>query len=300
MNLLNDNRRLAAEVNNQATLDKLETVVPQMVSYIGNPVETLEEILREEPNSILAHALRAHAGGIMVNGEFYDHVRRFVDALNSLVDKANDREPRQISAISDWLNGHFGIAIVKFESALAYYLRNRVAMQVAYLLDSYRGESKNLRERIPSNLPHTVEDSSKFWYALTMRTFGLELYKKHKRTEDTVRKAVELNLKYVWGIYGVGYVVDSEVRKAEPIIWNDSRVDNWFLDNGFSDHNRWHQVLYNLDLQQNENVIEVRDKLIAEDAVELGMFDVSTNLLQLHIMIHYMEDWQDTFTLTQT
>lgn len=210
MNLLSDNRRLATEVYNQATLDKHETVVPQMLSYIGNPVETFEETLREEPNSILANALQAHAGGIMVNGEFYDNVRRFVDALNSLASKANDREIQHISAISDWLNGHFSIAIAKLESALVYYLRNWMAMQVAYLLDSYRGDSKNLPDLIPNNLSHYTEDSPKYWYALVMRTFGLKVYKKYERTEDSVGKAVDLNFKCVWGIYGGGYVMELE------------------------------------------------------------------------------------------
>ncbi len=284
MNQINDNRGLATTVASQTALDKFETALSQMLSYTGDPVETVEEALQEDPDFILAHCLRAHAGGVMADGAFCDHVRESVDALNSLADKANDREQRHVSAASDWLNGQFDLATAKLESALVAYPRDVMALQVAHLFDFYRGDSQNLRDRVARVLPHYSEDSPEYGYALGMYSFGLEECNEYSKAEDTGRKAVELNPKDVWGIHAIGHVLEMEGRQNEGIDWYESRVNDWSPDNGFAVHNWWHLALYYLDLQQIDKVLEIYDTSIADGTVALEMLDASALLWRLHLM----------------
>ncbi len=284
MTQLNDNRGVAMTVTNRAALEHFETALAQMLSYTGDPVETIEQAIAEDPEFVLGHCLRAHAGGVMADAAFCDHVRESVTAAEALAGKANDRERGHIAAARSWLDGNFDLATDHLESVLVDYPRDTLALLISHLFDFYRGDAHNLRDRVARVLPNYSEDSAEYGYALGMYAFGLEECNEYAIAEETGRKAVEMNAGDVWGIHAVAHVLEMQGRQADGIDWYESRLDDWSVDNGFAVHNWWHLALYYLDLQQTDKVLDIYDRSIFDGSVALEMLDASALLWRLHLM----------------
>ncbi len=284
MNQLNDNRGLAMTIASQTALDHFESALSQMLSYTGDPVETIEQAIAEDPEFVLGHCLRAHAGGVMADAAFCDHVRESVINAEALVDKANDRERKHIAAARNWLEGNFDQATELLESVLVDYPRDTLALLISHLFDFYRGDAHNLRDRVARVLPQYPEDSAEYGYALGMYAFGLEECNEYSIAEETGKKAVEMNAGDVWAIHAVAHVMEMQGRQDDGIDWYESRVNDWSVDNGFAVHNWWHLALYYLDLHRIDKVLEIYDNSIFDGTVALEMLDASALLWRLHLM----------------
>ena len=284
MNQIKDNRGLSTTVSSQSALDQYESALSQMLCYTGDPVETVEQAIQEDPDFILAHCLRAHAGGVMADGAFCDHVQESVTTLESMTAKANDREIRHIAGARDWLEGKFDSAANQLESVLVDHPGDTLALLVAHLFDFYRGDCHNLRDRVARVLPHYSEESAEYGYVLGMYAFGLEECNEYRKAEEIGKQAVELNSGDVWAIHAVAHVLEMEGRQDDGINWYESRKKAWSEDNGFAVHNWWHLALYYLDLQQFDKVLEIYDQSIADGTVALEMLDASALLWRLHLL----------------
>ncbi len=293
MNQLIDNRGLEVTVASQAALDKFEIALAQMLSYTGDPVESVDEAIAEDPDFVLAHCLRAHAGGVMADSAFRDHIRESLAAVSTLEEKANERERKHIIAARYWLDGRFNRATDMLESVLVDYPRDTLALLIAHLFDFYRGDSQNLRDRVARVLPHYPKDSAEIGYAFGMYSFGLEECNEYVIAEETGKQAVEMNPGDVWAIHAVAHVLEMQGRQVDGIKWYESRLNDWSVDNGFSVHNWWHLALYYLDLEQYDKVLEIYDKSIADGTVALEMLDASALLWRLYLKkIDTGDRWQ--------
>lgn len=293
MNQIYDRRGIAVTVANQAALDKFEMALAQMLSYSGEPVETIDQAIAEDPDFILAHCLRAHAGGVMADAAFCDHVRESIEVAEALAHKANERERRHIAAARSWLGGDFNRAAENLELALVDYPRDTLALLIAHLFDFYRGDANNLRDRVARVLPHYPKDSAEYGYALGMYAFGLEECNEYGIAEQTGKQAVAMNASDVWAIHAVAHVMEMQGRQDDGIAWYETRLGDWSIDNGFAVHNWWHLALYYLDLQQIDRVLEIYDQSIFDGSVALEMLDASALLWRLHLMnIDTGDRWQ--------
>ena len=293
MNQLTDDRGLQVTVGSQDALDKFETALAQMLSYTGDPVESIDQAIAADPDFVLAHCLRAHAGGVMADCAFRDHVSESLAAASALKDKANERERYHIMAARHWLDGRFDQAADALESALVDYPRDTLALLVAHLFDFYRGDAQNLRDRVARVLPQYPQDCAETGYALGMYAFGLEECNEYATAEETGRRAVEVNPGDVWAIHAVAHVLEMQGRQVDGIKWYESRLQDWSVDNGFSVHNWWHLALYYLDLERYDKVLEIYDQSIADGTVALEMLDASALLWRLYLKkIDTGERWQ--------
>ena len=57
MHQLNDNRGLEMTIANQTALDYFESALSQMISYTGDPVDTIEKAIAEDPEFVLGHSM---------------------------------------------------------------------------------------------------------------------------------------------------------------------------------------------------------------------------------------------------
>ena len=284
MNQMNDNRGLAMTVANSTAKEHYETALSQFLTYTGDPVETIEKATAEDPEFILGHCLSAHAGCVMADAAFSDHVSQALSAAEALVDQANDRERRHIAAARSWLEGNFNQAAEILESVLVDYPRDTLALLIAHLSDFYRGDANNLRDRVARVLPNYSKEDPEYGYALGMYAFGLEECNEYALAEETGRKAVATNAGDVWAIHAVAHVIEMQGRQDDGVNWYESRMKDWSVDNGFAVHNWWHLALYYLDLQHIDEVLEIYDSAISDGSVALEMLDASALLWRLHLM----------------
>ena len=281
---MNDYRGVLTTVSDRDALDKFEQALVQLLSYHGDPVETVDEAIERDPDFVMAHCLRAHCGSAMADGEFSEHLRESLAAAEKLSGIANERERKHIAALRSWLAGEFKDSVDLLESILIDHPRDVLALQIAHLSDFYLGDAHNLRDRVARVLPRYDENIPGYGYALGMYAFGLEECNEYAKAEQVGHQALEINRKDVWALHAVAHVLEMQGRQLEGIGLYESRIDDWVPDNGFAVHNWWHLALYHLDLQDYDRVFQIYDDMISGGSVALEILDASALLWRLHLL----------------
>lgn len=282
---LKDARGLAVSTSNTKTLDGYEQALRQFHTYRGDPIETLDAVLAEDPEFVLGHCLRAEILCTFTEKTLEDELRHSVETAESLAGIANDRERQHIAAARAWLDGEFERSNRLLGRIVIDHPHDAQAVQVSHLTDFYLGQSQMLRDRMGQVRSQWSESLPGYGYVFGMHAFGLEQMGDFAHAEETGRQAVELNADDAWGVHAVAHVMEMQARAADGIDWMMSRVDDWSPDNGFAFHNWWHTALYHLDLGQHDRVLEIYDTSICPEpsGVALEMLDASAMLWRLHL-----------------
>ena len=94
-----------------------------------------------------------------------------------------------------------------------------VALQVGHLMDFYRGNARDLRDRIARALPHWSPDVPGYHVVLGMHAFGLEEAGDYARAEETGRRALDLEPLDAWAHHAVAHVMEMQGRAQDGIGW---------------------------------------------------------------------------------
>ncbi len=279
---LKDSRGLAASTARADSLERFERAAELFHGYYGDPLGVIDEALREDPSFALGHALKA---GLLVSageGAVMPLLRETLDHAERLP-HANERERRHLAAARAWYDGDFRAAARIYGDLLLDHPHDLLALQLAHLVDFFRGQSAMLRDRVARVLPDWDESVPGYGYVLGMHAFGLEETGDYARAEVTGRKALHLNRRDPWAVHAVAHVMEMQGRLGEGVAWLEGRADDWGLDNAFAFHNWWHLALYYLDLGRHERVLALYDRQIhpRPTGVALEMIDASAMLWRL-------------------
>ncbi len=283
--MLKDARNEPVSTNNMRALDYYEKALTQFQTYVGDPVETIESALLEDPEIVLGHAFRATMLMMMSERQYVTEIRKSVETAEALSAKANERERGLTRAARQWLEGDWRGASVTWDKVLADYPRDALALQAGHLTDFYLGDALNLRDRVARALPHWDESTPGYSYVLGMHAFGLEECNDYAKAEETGRHALELEAKDGWAIHAIAHVMEMQARYDEGIEFLSSRQDEWAPDNGFAFHNWWHLALYYLDRCDYARALELYDNQINPEptGMSLQMLDASALLWRLQL-----------------
>ncbi|MDP6025896.1 MAG: hypothetical protein QF849_08475, partial [Pseudomonadales bacterium] len=94
---------------------------------------------------------------MMTERQYIPAIRHSIESAESLSHKSNDREKELIVAARDCLEGRWDRACVAWDRVLARYPRDAMAIQCAYLMDFFRGDAVNLRDRVGRVIQHWHE-----------------------------------------------------------------------------------------------------------------------------------------------
>ena len=281
-----DARDVAVSCSNRQALDLYETALLQYHSYVGDPIATIDRALAEAPDFVLGHAFRA--GVLMTLGEqrFVPEARASVAAAEALSGQANARERGLTQAARHLVDGDWDAACRAYDRVLVDQPRDAFAIQTAHLMDFYRGDALNLRNRISRVLPHWSAGVPNYSYILGMHAFGLEECNQYPQAEATGRKALELQPRDGWAVHAVVHVMEMQGRVDEGIDWLESREADWAPDNGFAFHNWWHLALFYLDRQRHDRVLALYDRRIYPEPGEfvLQLVDATALLWRLYLL----------------
>jgi hypothetical protein len=163
--------------------------------------------------------------------------------------------------------------------------RDILALQVAHLMDFYRGDALNLRNRVARVLPHWSPAVAGHAYVLGMHAFGLEECNQYGEAEAAGRRALELAGDDSWAIHAVTHVMEMQGRVEEGVAWLESRHAAWGApDNGFAFHNAWHLALFHLDRGDHAAVLSLYDRWLA-GAGEMALSRVDATALLWRLML---------------
>ncbi len=280
-----DRRGLKTTVANRQALEHYDDALQQLLSHRGDPLESINAAIEEDPDFVMAYCVRARCETGMAEGGWTDQLIATVNGAKRAAEKhATDRERMHIDAIEAWANGYFQKSLGFLEIILREHPRDIYALQFAHHMDLNTGNSASLRDRIARALTEYDEATPGYGYVLGMYAFGLEECVEYARAEDTGHKALEFCPDDVWAIHAVAHVYEMQGRHQKGIDWYESREMVWALGNEFATHNWWHVALFNLDLENHQRVLEIFDSSMAGHRAPLQILDASALLWRMHLL----------------
>jgi tetratricopeptide (TPR) repeat protein len=259
-----DARGLQVSVSQNAALDAYERALHIFQTYRGDPLKPLDEALALDAGFAAAYAAKALVLCTFFEQRFIRDAAAVLASGRAALERANPRERALAHAAAEIARGQWHSGVQALEQVLVEYPRDILALQVAHLMDFYRGDALNLRNRISRVLPAWDRSVPGYAYVLGMHAFGLEECNQYPQAERAGRKAVELSGDDSWGVHAVAHVMEMQGRIDAGLDWYEATRTVWSgEDNGFAFHNAWHVALFHMDRGDFARALEIFDARLA-------------------------------------
>ena len=282
------------------SLDDFEIALLQFQSYFGDPTETLTSILQNEPDFVLGHIFFASALLMMSERQYLPMIREHIEAAEALAYKSNNREKQLTLAARQWMEGHWDLASLTWDSVLADYPRDAMALQLGHLTDFYRGDCFNLRDRICRSIGQWDKTVPGYSYILGMKAFGFEECNQYDKSEAIANMALSIEPRDGWSVHALAHTLEMQGRYQEGENMYLARENDWAPGNGFAFHNWWHLALYHIEHEDFDAALALYDEQIlpTDSDVSLQLCDASALLWRLHLQgVDVSERWNQVANL---
>jgi tetratricopeptide (TPR) repeat protein len=281
----NDSRGVALSGASEPALARYETAIEQFQSYVGDPVATIDEALAETPSFVAGHLLKGLLLYTLAERRFATMAKEALDGARAHMSTANDRERGLLAAGDALVDGRWDDACAVLDRVLANEPRDALALQTAHLMDFYRGDAQNLRNRVSRVLPHWDASVPGYSYVLGMHAFGLEEMNQYPEAEAVAMRALSLQPKDAWAVHAAVHVMEMQGRVGEGIDFLRSREADWSPDNSFAFHNFWHLALFCMDGARYDDALALFDHRIHPEpaAYYLSLVDATALLWRLRL-----------------
>ncbi len=271
--------------NDLEALALYEQALTQFQSYRGDPLATIDRALASRPDFVLGHLFRAMVLLTLGERRFAEQARVSVTSAEALLPRANERERGLAAAARALLDGDLAGASLLLDRVVVDHPRDMLALQAGHLVDFYRGDALNLRNRIVRVLPHWSASVPGYSYLLGMYAFGLEECNQYGLAEETALRALALEAKDGWAVHAGVHVMEMQGRIDEGIEWLISRQADWAPENSFAFHNWWHLALFHLDRERHRDALTIYDVQLHQQPLDtaLQLVDASALLWRLHL-----------------
>ncbi|WP_306121189.1 tetratricopeptide repeat protein [Roseovarius sp. MMSF_3359] len=272
-------------------IEHFDAAVRAFNIYRGDPVALADQAIEAAPDFAMAHILKAYLFGLATEPEATAEAKSILETVTPLAKTEN--EMSHIAALEALLGNNWTDAAVQLDRHNIEFPHDIVGLQAGHLMDFYRANARNLRDRVARVLPKWSEDQPGYSVVLGMYSFGLEEAGDYARAEAVGREATEREPLDCWAHHAVAHVLEMQGRAEDGIEWMASREPHWTGDdNFFKVHNWWHNALYHLDVGKSDTVIELYDARIRgdESQVALDLVDASALLWRLHMEGHDVGD----------
>jgi len=255
----------------------------ELQCYVGDPAATIERALAESPETVMAHALKAHLFLVGTEKAGLPVAREALQTALQL--PSNAREKGHLKAIGHALAGNLGGCREALDDVLVEHPRDALALQAGHLWDFFVGDARSLRDRPARVLPAWTDGTPGYHAVLSMHAFGLEECGDYARAEERGRRAVAMNPRDCWGTHAVAHVLEMQGRIDQGIAWLRGNEAGWATDSFMAVHNWWHLALFHLDQGDHRQALELYDGPIrgTRSTVHLDMVDASAMLWRLHL-----------------
>jgi len=266
-------------------LARYETALIQFQSYVGDPIATIDEAVAASPAFVAGHLFKALALFTLTERKFMPLAVTALEAARRHATRANDRERGLIHAIELLLEGRWHDACRALDQVLAAYPRDALALQASHLMDFYRGDALNLRNRISRVLPHWDASVPGYSYVRGMHAFGLEEMNQYAEAEATALRALAIQPKDGWAVHAAVHVMEMQGRIGEGMTFLTSREGDWAPDNALAFHNFWHLALFCLDGAHYDRALALFDRHVhpGPAAYVLSLLDATALLWRLRL-----------------
>jgi tetratricopeptide (TPR) repeat protein len=283
--MIRDARDVAHSTTSQTALEHYEAALTQFQSYRGDALATLEAATAADPSFVSAHLFKAFVLYTLSEKKYLPDAVAALDQARAHAAAMLPREKALLAAGDHLMRSEWDEACATFDAVLAEHPRDALALQTAHLMDFYRGDALNLRNRIARVLPSWSATMPGYSYVLGMLSFGLEECNQYPDAEKIARRALDIEPKDGWAVHAVAHVMEMQGRIHEGIEWLESREQDWAPDNGFAFHNWWHLALFYLDKGEIERVLHLYDTAVHPEppVFALSLVDATALLWRLKL-----------------
>jgi hypothetical protein len=283
--MYDDARGHSLTVTDPAALEAYERALRAFHTYRGDPLQPLDEAIRIDPGFAAAYAAKALILCTLFERRFMRDVLATLQSGREALEHATARERALADAAGELARGQWHVGVQKLEQVLLAHPRDLLALQVAHIMDFFRGDALNLRNRVSRVLPAWDRSTPGYAYVLGMHAFGFEECNDYVAAERTGRRAVELSGDDCWAVHAVGHVMEMQGRIGEGLQWYEDTRAVWAGDdNGFAFHNAWHTALFNMDRGDFAPALQVFDARLA-DGGEIALQRVDASALLWRLML---------------
>ena len=265
-----------------AAVGHFDAAVESFAIYRGDPMAAVEAALAEAPGFVNAHLAKALLYGLATEPAARDTGAAALACVSGLA--MNAREASLAAATAALLEGEWTAAALRLDRHSMAWPHDFLALQAGHLIDFFRANARNLRDRIARALPAWSADMALYPMLLGMHAFGLEECGDYARAEAAGREALARDRRDSWAHHAVAHVMEMQGRAEDGIGWMIAREAEWAgADNFFRVHNWWHRALYHLALEQNDAALALYDAEIgrAPGAVAVNLVDCAALLWRL-------------------
>jgi tetratricopeptide (TPR) repeat protein len=254
-------------------------------TYRGDPLAPLDEALAIAPDFAAAHAAKALLLMTFFERRFAADALAALDAGEAALARATPHERALAAAARQLALGHWNAGVAALDRILVEHPRDILALQVAHVMDFFRGDHWNLRNRVSRVLPAWSPSTPGYSFVLGMHAFGLEECNQYPEAEATGRRALELAPEDCWAVHAVTHVMEMQGRIGEGIAFLEARRPDWATsDNGFAFHNWWHLALFHLDREEGQRALAIYDEVLSgAQAMCVSRLDATSLLWRLRI-----------------
>jgi tetratricopeptide (TPR) repeat protein len=250
-----------------ASRDVVEALDHAIDAHLGARADTrdrLAAVLATDPHCVLAHCLDGYLSMGASRGDGFQDARAALKRAEGAAARAPSgvapREARHIAALTDWTRGDMEGAARHWDALLAAHPRDIMALRVSQFVLSYLGESDRMRDTVARVFPRWAADSAGYGFVLGCYAYGLEESGDYARADELGRRAVELNPTDIWAAHAVTHVAEMEGRLQDGVAWIAQLSDHWAPCNNFAQHLRWHEALFELELERHDRVLALYDR----------------------------------------
>ena len=181
----------------------------------GDPVGVLKSALARDPGFALGGV--AIAALTMIGGFRGDHpeVVTALRAAEATIARSSQREQNHLAAAKAWARGAFSQAIMRWETILAGYPNDALALRLVQDAYFFLGRSAAIRDCAERVLPAWDRDNPLAGFVLGLYAFGLEETGDLERAEDFGREALARNRRDAWATHALAHVMETANRHEE-------------------------------------------------------------------------------------
>lgn len=120
--------------------------------YRGDPMAALEQAILIAPGFAMAHVVKAHLLALATEPAATEQARGLLAAAKALC--LDEREASHVAALEPLLDGEWTRAAELLDRHNMRWPHDIVALQSGHVIDFFRANARNLRDRISRVLPH--------------------------------------------------------------------------------------------------------------------------------------------------
>ena len=283
--MYDDARGHAVTTTDSAALKAYERALHAFQTYRGDPLQPLDDAIRIDPGFAAAYATKALLLCTIFERRFMRDALATLKSGREALERGTSRERALADAAAELARGNWHAGTQRLEQVLLAHPRDILALQVAHLMDFFRGDALNLRNRISRVLPAWDGSMPGYAYVLGMHAFGLEECNDYVAAERSGRRAVALSGDDCWAVHAVGHVMEMQGRIDEGLEWYRETRAVWSgEDNSFAFHNAWHTALFHMDRAEFTPALEVFDARLATGG-EIALTRIDATALLWRLML---------------